>query len=176
MVNSQKIRSCRTVLTRANPVRGDRPKSSMVRGAGAPGLLPLMLMAATCLVFTACKDSGITVARVEGDVRKAIHAGATKEQVLQFLSTYQVNKHKFELEPYLDGQYVADLLEGIENGDVEIPQELGEKLKKHLKGFLRACIPNVKKVPSVASDICVTFYFDKGERVIDYKVWKSVHD
>ena len=136
-----------------------------------------MLILATCLAFTACKDPGITLARVEGDIRKAIPTGATKDQVLQFLSTYQVNKHKFEPEQYIqDPIYVDGLLEGIKNGDVKVPQDLGEKLKKHLKGFLRASIPNVKESPIAAADIVVIFYFDKDERVIDYKVWKSVHN
>jgi hypothetical protein len=124
-------------MSRVIPERGGHLKSLMVHGTWAPRLLPLMLIAATCLAFTACKDSGITVARVEGDVRKAISAGTTKEQVLQFLTTYQVNKHKFEPEQYIqDPVYVDGLLEGIKNGDRKVPQELDEKLKKHLKGFL----------------------------------------
>ena len=153
----------------ANPERGGRLKSLMGRGRWPPSLLLVILIPATYLLCTACKDSGITAARVEREIRKAIPAGATKEQVLQFLSTYQVNKYKFELALYIeDSLYVANRFEEIENGSLKVPQELHEKLKKHLKGFIRTRLPNIRENLYAQANISVTFYFDKDERVIDY--------
>jgi hypothetical protein len=124
------------------------------------GFAAISLIAGIWLLYNYIR--GVTVEEVDAIVKSHISTGANKAEVSAYIDSLKIDSLKVENFGYQD-----DLTHmGI---GPFTPKD--EQLKETMKGYLQARIQDTSRTYFLTSCwMDIRFYFDKDERLIDYKI------
>ena len=113
--------------------------------------LILAVIVGSGVFCTSCKENAPTVKEVEAAIKKELPIGTSKDQVLQFIKSRKFGSYKF-ISPYYYGP----------------PPE--KYLQTDIDESVATGILDVRRTFFATYSIGVIFYFDKENKLVDYKV------
>ena len=114
-----------------------------------------------CSCRTKQMPAKITIGEADELVRKGAPIGSSVSSVRSFLDSLTLDSLRI-----VQGDYREEAPYGTDRPDKVLPE---------LRGYLTAAILNVEQQPETFSkiNIRINFYFDDGQRLIDYKIWRQ---
>lgn len=138
---------------------GLRRKASFLIAAGAVLVSLIVLLNSSC--GRRKMPPKLTITEADELVRRGAPIGSSVSNVKSFLTSLTIDALRVVHEYYREG-----VPYGTDRPDKVLPE---------MRGYLSAAILDVEREPETFSriNIRIDFYFDKAERLIDYRIWEQ---